>query len=314
MKYKLITLTAALRKTIMKIAKFLRYLTACCAIAAMSSSIYAQDSQKQNSDQAQEQKSQPERIVSLGGDVTEIIYALNAEQNLVGRDSTSLHPKAKSLPDVGYMRQLNVEGILALKPTRIITTEVAQPTVVLKQLEATGVKVDTVPLKYSPESVVEKIKQIGELLGKEDQAVKLAENFAAQIKAIPSSPLDVKILFILNRAGANNMVAGTDTVADSAIRLVGAKNAMGNLARFTPISQEGIIAANPDVVVLTNLGLKQLGSLDKLWTLAGMQHTNAAKHQNVVIVDDIAFLAFGLTIPAELQKIRQAAEKALATR
>lgn len=81
-----------------------------------------------------------ERIISIGGDVTEIIYALNAEQDLVGRDSTSLIPEqVKKLPDIGYMRQLNTEGILALKPTKVITTSVAQPSIVLEQLKAAGV-------------------------------------------------------------------------------------------------------------------------------------------------------------------------------
>lgn len=52
-----------------------------------------------------------ERIVSLGGDVTEVIYALDAQRQLVAKDSTSTWPAAaQSLPDVGYIRQLNAEG------------------------------------------------------------------------------------------------------------------------------------------------------------------------------------------------------------
>lgn len=53
-----------------------------------------------------------ERVISLGGDVTEIVYALNAGQQLVAKDSTSTWPAAAhKLPDVGYLRQLNAEGI-----------------------------------------------------------------------------------------------------------------------------------------------------------------------------------------------------------
>lgn len=251
-----------------------------------------------------------ERLLSIGGDVTEIIYALNAEQTLIGRDSTSMIPEAvKKLPDVGYMRNLNTEGILALKPTRVIATQVAQPAVVFEQLQSAGVKVDFVPLKYTPESEIEKIKTIGKLLNKEVQAVHLAEKFTQEINAVPHSPTDVKVLFILSRAGTSQMVAGSNTVPDTAIKLVGAKNAMGNSARFVPISQEGVIAANPDLVVITTSGLNNLGSLDNLWAIAGLAHTNAGKHKQAVVVDDIAFLAFGLTIPQELQKIRQAVEK-----
>ena len=59
-----------------------------------------------------------ERIITLGGDVTEIVYKLGAQDSLVGRDSTSLHPvQATQLPDVGYMRTLNAEGVLSLRPT-----------------------------------------------------------------------------------------------------------------------------------------------------------------------------------------------------
>lgn len=60
-----------------------------------------------------------ERVISLGGDVTEIVYALNAGQQLVAKDSTSTWPAAaQKLPDVGYLRQLNAEGILSLRPDR----------------------------------------------------------------------------------------------------------------------------------------------------------------------------------------------------
>ncbi len=251
-----------------------------------------------------------ERIISIGGDVTEIIYALNAEQNLVGRDSTSMIPQAvNALPDIGYMRQLNAEGILALKPTKVIATEVAQPSIILEQLKSAGITVDTIPFKYSAENVVEKIKKVGESLGKQTQAVTLAENFANELKAIPNSPLDVRILFVLNRAGANQTVAGKDTVADEAIKLIGAKNAMGNNVRFVPISQEGVIAANPDLIVMTRLGIQNLGSTEKVWELPGIAHTNAGKNKQLVIVEDIAFMSFGLTTPKALLALRQAAEQ-----
>lgn len=256
-----------------------------------------------------------ERVVTIGGDVTEILYALGADGNLVGRDSTSVVPKvAKNLPDVGYMRQLNTEGILALKPTQIIATSAAQPSVVLEQLKSAGVKVEQVPLQYSPESVVAKIHQLGKLTHKSEQAASLAAHFTHEIANVPNSPLDLNILFIINRAGGNQMAAGRDTVADTAIRLIGAKNAMGGAVRFAPISQEGIIAANPDLVVMTNLSLESFQSPEEVWNLPGLAHTNAGKHKRLVVVDDIAFLAFGLTIPQELQKMRRAAEDIMKAR
>ncbi|WGE69045.1 ABC transporter substrate-binding protein [Actinobacillus equuli subsp. haemolyticus] len=273
----------------MKLVKFLAFLTACIGL---------------NPALAQE------RIVSIGGDVTEIIYALGAEQALVGRDSTSIAPlAAQQLPDVGYMRQLNVEGILALKPTKVISSDVVQPSVVFEQLKSAGVTVERVPFEYTPESVIQKIQRVGKLVNKPQQAVKLAEKFANELKAISTSPLDVRILFILNHAGSNYMAAGKNTVADSIIRLIGATNAMQNSIRFSPISQEGVIAARPDLLVLTKMSLESLGSIDKVWSLPGMALTPAAKKKNVIVLDDLAVLGFTLTTPTELLKMRQAAEQ-----
>lgn len=273
----------------MRFAKFSLFLTACWLSAAS----WAE-----------------ERIVSIGGDVTEIIYALGGQQQLVGRDSTSIAPAAaKLLPDVGYMRQLSAEGILALKPTKVIASKVAQPASVFEQLKSVGVKVESVPFAYTPESFIEKIQLIGKLIDKPKQAVELAQKFTNELQAIPRTPLKARILFILNHAGANQMVAGRDTVADTGIRLIGATNAAGSGVRFSPISQEGVIAAQPDLIVLTESGVESLGGADKVWQLPGMAHTPAAQAKRVVIVDDLGFLAFSLTTPHELLKIRRVAEQ-----
>lgn len=250
-----------------------------------------------------------QRVIAIGGDVTEIIYALNAEQNLVARDSTSLVPaQVKALPDIGYMRQLNSEGILALKPTLVISSELAQPSVVLEQLKNAGVKVETVPVDNSAQGVVTKIERIGQILDKTTMAKALAEQFQQAMAKIPTTPLQTKILFIMSHSNTTPLVAGQQTVADTIITMSGAKNAVQGVARYTPLSQEGLITANPDLIVISQNSVESLGGLDKLWQLVGMAHTNAGKQQQAVVVDDVAFLTFGLNIPQELQKIRTAAE------
>lgn len=84
--------------------------------------------------------------MALGGDVTEIVYALDAQSSLVARDSTSQWPEAATaLPDVGYLRQLNAEGILATRPTLVLASAQAQPSLALKQVEQSHVRVVTIP-------------------------------------------------------------------------------------------------------------------------------------------------------------------------
>lgn len=82
-----------------------------------------------------------DRLVTLGGDVTEIVYALGAQDSLVGRDSSSLHPEqATKLPDVGYMRMLNAEGVLSLRPTLVLASELSRPSIALTQIEKVALK------------------------------------------------------------------------------------------------------------------------------------------------------------------------------
>ncbi|WP_249357099.1 ABC transporter substrate-binding protein, partial [Citrobacter sp. wls827] len=104
-----------------------------------------------------------ERVVALGGDVTEIVYALDAQSSLVARDSTSQWPQeATQLPDVGYLRQLNAEGILATRPTLVLASAQAQPSLALKQVEHSNVRVVTVPASNTLSVIDEKVQVIAQ--------------------------------------------------------------------------------------------------------------------------------------------------------
>lgn len=218
-----------------------------------------------------------DRIVSVGGDVTEIVYALGAGDRLVARDTTSTLPAAQKLPDVGYMRQLNAEGILSLKPTMVLATELAEPSLVLRQIADVGVKVVPVSGKASLENVPHKIQQVASALNLEKQGVEVAQKYEQQLAAIPHTPLKTKVLFILSHGGMTPMAAGQDTAADAIIKASGAQNAMQGFSRYRPLSQEGVVASAPDLILLTTDGFKTLGNVNKVWELPGMALTPAAK-------------------------------------
>lgn len=251
-----------------------------------------------------------ERIVSIGGDVTEIAFALGAGDEVVARDSTSLHPAAvQKLPDVGYMRQLNAEGILALKPTLILTTELAEPALVLKQLEDSGVKVVRIPGDTTVLAVPEKISVIADAINRSSQGKQLAERYQQQLAAVANTPLPVKVLFVMSHGGITPMAAGQQTAADAIIRAAGLKNAMQGFSRYRPLSQEGVIASAPDLLLVTTDGVRSIGGQENLWLLPGMALTPAGKNRRVLIVDDMALLGFGLETPQALGLLRKAAEQ-----
>ncbi|MBD8143659.1 heme/hemin ABC transporter substrate-binding protein [Pantoea agglomerans] len=250
-----------------------------------------------------------ERVVSIGGDVTQIIYALDAQSQLVARDSTSLRPaQAARLPDVGYMRQLNAEGILALKPTLVIASAQAQPSLVLQQIARAGVRVVTVSGDSSLQAIPQKIITVGQALQRESEAQALAQQMTQQISQLPQQPLPVKVLYIMANSGMKSMAAGNQTAADGAIRSAGLENAMGTVPHYQALSQEGVIAAAPDLVVIGEDGLKTLGGEAQLWQLPGLALTPAGQHHRLLVIDTMALLGFGLDTPRAIVKLRQAAE------
>jgi iron complex transport system substrate-binding protein len=252
-----------------------------------------------------------EKLVTIGGDVTEIVYALGAGNELVARDSTSLRPKAVlALPDVGYMRQLNTEGILSMHPSMVLSSELAEPSLVLQQLSQNGVKVVRVPGTPSINTVPEKIEVIAAALNRHAEGEKLITTYRSQLSTIRHDALPVKMLFVMSHGGMSSMAAGQNTAADAMITSVGAKNAMQGFSRYRPLSQEGVIASAPDILLLTADGVKTLGGLDQVWKLPGVAMTPAGKNKRVLVLDDMSLLGFGLQTPAVMAQLRQAAEQA----
>ncbi|APG16765.1 hemin ABC transporter substrate-binding protein [Kosakonia radicincitans DSM 16656] len=251
-----------------------------------------------------------ERVVTLGGDVTEIVYGLGAQSQLVGRDTTSTWPpEASKLPDVGYVRQLNAEGILSLRPTIVLASEQAQPSTVLQNVAGNNVKVIPVPGGYTPAAIDNKVAVIAAALGKTAEGEQLRQKVAAQIAALPKTALNKRVLFLLSHGGMGTMVAGQETAADGAIRAAGLQNAMQGFAHYRALSQEGVIASQPDLIVISADGVKSMGGEANLWKLPGLVQTPAGRHKQLLIVDDMALLGFGLRTPQALRDLRKKAEQ-----
>ncbi len=104
----------------------------------------------------------------------------------------------------------------------------------------------------------------------------------------------------MSHGGITPMAAGQHTAADAVIAAAGLKNAMQGFDRYRPLSQEGVIASAPDLLLVTTDGVRTLGGEQQLWTLPGLALTPAGKQRRVLIVDDMALLGFGLETPAAL--------------
>lgn len=191
----------------------------------------------------------------------------------------------------------------------MLATALAQPTLVIKQLQDSGVKVVNVPGDTTLQAVPRKIAVIAEALQRTERGKQLSARYLQQLAAVNTSPLPVKVLFVMSHGGITPMAAGQHTAADAVIAAAGLKNAMQGFARYRPLSQEGVIASAPDLLLVTTDSVRAIGGQQQLWSLPGLALTPAGKNHRMLIVDDMPLLGFGLETPAALATLRQAAEQ-----
>jgi iron complex transport system substrate-binding protein len=253
------------------------------------------------------------RLVSIGGDITEIIYALGEEKRLIARDSTSIYPEAATkLPDVGYMRALSPEGILAVNPSVIIAVEGSGPPETLTVLRSASVPFETVPQSYDRDGILKKIRSVGALLGVADKAealeAKVAADLDAAIGASAGRPENQRkrVLFILSAQGGKILASGTGTAADGIIKLAGALNAVGTFPGYKPLTDESIIEAKPDVILLMNGGGDRPVTNDQLLAQPALALTPAAQNKAIIRMDGLHLLGFGPRTASAVRELNAA--------
>lgn len=239
-----------------------------------------------------------DRIVSLGGDATEILYALGLSDRIVAVDTTSVEPPRalKEKPNVGYMRQLSAEGVLSTGATVIVANAQAGPPEVVNALKSANLRYLALPGSESSENVAEKVRVIGKAFGKETEAQKLASEIEAGFKQVAEKRASVKkparAIFILGINNGRATVAGTLTSADTMIQLAGAVNAASELKGYKPLTDEALLGLAPDVVItMTRSGATNNRQL--IGSLPGFKQTPAGKEDRLVEMDGNYLLGFG---------------------
>ena len=258
------------------------------------------------------------RLISIGGALTEIVYSLQAHTQLVGVDTTSIYPAAATrIPNVGYARSLSAEGILALRPTQLIATEDAGPPVVIKQIVDTQIPLTILPSGHQFIDLTDRVSSIGRLLHKTDSAQALTSRLAlewnnTQEKVSHSKLKNTRVLFILSQNPSQLMVGGEKTSADAMIAYAGARNAISGLRGFKPLTPEAVIAANPDVLLLTDQGMKAVGGIEGVLRFPGVSQTRAGKEQNIVSLEAMYLLGFGPRMPSAVAELNLLLQRAMA--
>lgn len=256
------------------------------------------------------------RLVSVGAGTTEIVYALGAQAQLVGVDTSSLYPAvAQALPKVGYQRTLTAEGVMSLAPQVLLASQDAGPPAVLAQVAAAGVTVVRVDGAYSFEGLLQRIGQVASATGRLDEGEKLSRALAARwadvmalVDGRPPRTESGKVASVafLMRHGPTVVAAGRGTGADAILRLAGARNAFNEaFDGYKPLSAEALAQTAPDVIIGTYDGTLKPGDTDALKALPGVALTPAGRSGAVRSFDIVLLLGFGPRLPEAVETLHQ---------
>ena len=252
----------------------------------------------------------PPRLVTISGAITEVVYALGAEGQLVGTDTTSLYPSAAlRTPKVGYMRQLSAEGLLSLKPDAVIATTESGPPVVLDQLRSAGVRLELIEADHSWGEVQRKVQAVGRASGREAQARELqarldAEWAEVQQRVASSGTRKPRVLFVLSHS-ASPQVSGEKTAANAVIGFAGGVNCLSGFQGYRPMTAEAMASAAPDLILTSSQSIEAHGGVDKFWERPELALTPAYKKRALIAQDALLLLGFGPRLPRAIGELHQ---------
>ncbi|MBL0370542.1 ABC transporter substrate-binding protein [Rhizobium sp. KVB221] len=276
-----------------------RALMALAAVSALATSAALAEGQK---------PVDTSRLVSIGGAVTEIVYALGEGDKLIARDSTSFYPhEAMKLPDVGYMRALSPEGVLSVNPSAILMIQGSGPKETLDVLSKASVPLVTIPEGYDKDAIIAKIKAVGTALNVEDKADDLAAKVAADVDVAQASAAKIpedkrkRVLFVLTMQNGKIMAAGQHTAADGILKMSGAINATAAFHGYKPLNDETIIEAKPDVILMMRDNGPGVSDAEVLANPA-IALTPAGKNRALIRQSGMTLLGFG---PRTAEAIRE---------
>ncbi|MEM1022988.1 MAG: ABC transporter substrate-binding protein [Myxococcota bacterium] len=248
-----------------------------------------------------------ERLVTLGGAVTDIVAHLGQGEKIVGIDSTSTTVELPGEPkELGFFRRVAPSGVLSLRPTHVLAVDETGPKELFDLLAKAKVKVTRVGSPTSVDGAQARIMKIAQALGVEAKGKALVAKMQASLDAVQRPASKPKVLFVYARGPGTLLVAGRDTGPESLVRLAGGEFAVSAFEGFKPFSSEAVLESAPDVLLMTTNGLSSMGGQDGIRKHPVLSKTPAVPAGRIVAIDDLRLLGFG---PDLGEAVKELAEK-----
>lgn len=253
-----------------------------------------------------------QRIVSAGGSVTEVLFALGLGDQIVAVDTSSLYPpQALAKPKVGYYRQLSPEGVLSVNPTILIGHGEMGPQSVVKQISNTGIEVIHVKESHSVDGIFGLISTLSKRFNRQEMGKKLIQNIKQDLSSTPTlSEKNVHAAFFLSVGDRGIIAAGQHTMPQGLMNAIGVVNSFASVDGYKPVSSEALLSQNPNFIMLADHSLADqdtqalcLTPAIKLWA-----QLNGCK---IFPVDSLQFMGLSPRVANAYTTIYQLSQRSL---
>lgn len=195
----------------------------------------------------------PQRVVSLSPAVTEILFALGANDLLVGRTDFCVYPpEAQRIKSVGGISDLNLERILELNPDLIISGSMVSKNIT-DQLDKMHKPIVCIVGEKRFDRLYENIIKIGNLVGKDSEADSLVKSLKSQVENLQITDDTTDRIptcyYVVGFGAGGNFTAGGDTFINDIINMAGGRNIASDSKGWT-FSKEALIQADPDFILI----------------------------------------------------------------
>ncbi len=237
---------------------------------------------------AREDTGPPERIVSLAPSITEILFALGLDEEIVGVTDFCDYPEAaRKKPAIGGFKGKSLEAIVGLHPDLVIGTRDGNQRNIIRKLEHLGIRVFTIE-PSTLTGVIESVRKTGEVTGQDKKAEELARKMERRLVGT-SSRLEgaerVKVLFVYDRE--HMIVAGPGTFADDMIRWAGGENLAADARMPYPrFSMETVVSRGPEVIIEGVMGSQAGGGSAAREFWSRWEFLPAVKNGRIVLIDE----------------------------
>ncbi len=253
---------------------------------------------------------EPMRIVTAGGSITEIIFALGKGDKIVAADSTSLFPaEARQLPKIGYFRQIGAESVMSFQPTKLIGAQAMGPDATLAQIRDAGVDIHVLGENRSYQGLQSMVQEIGSILGRQQQAEALVADMDKRVNALTSVSRDaakqnpVTALYVLSNADRGLTVAGQNTVPQALFEAARINNAASQIKNYKLMDNEAIVKNNPDFIILASHRFPEADAIKQICQHPAIRFTNAGRECRVLTMDSSMSLGLSTRFPEALAQL-----------